>query len=114
VHNTIRLILMIALAACLGQRGASAQDLLKLAIGQRGIWHGATADLGQRAGIFQKHGLKLDILYTSGAGETMQPVISGNIDIGVSAPMPRGRRSASSARSRPARTPIGMCARIRR
>jgi len=84
VHNTIRLILMIALAACLGQRGASAQDLLKLAIGQRGIWHGATADLGQRAGIFQKHGLKLDILYTSGAGETMQPVISGNIDVGVS------------------------------
>jgi len=68
----------------LAPQAALAQDLLRLAIGQRGIWHGATADLGQRAGIFQKHGLKLEILYTSGAGETMQPVISGNIDIGVS------------------------------
>ena len=44
VHNTSRLIFMIALAASLGPSAASAQDLLKLAIGQRGIWHGATAD----------------------------------------------------------------------
>ena len=36
-----------------------------------------------RAGLFQKHGLELEILYTEGAGQTMQPVISGNIDVGV-------------------------------
>jgi NitT/TauT family transport system substrate-binding protein len=68
----------------LGGRSADAADTLKLAIGQRGIWHGATADLGQRAGIFRKHGIELDILYTDGAGQTMQAVISGSADIGVS------------------------------
>jgi len=79
IESVLVIAALIALTAA-----AHAQDKLKLAIGQRGIWHGATADLGQRAGIFQRHGLKLDILYTSGAGETMQPVISGNIDVGVS------------------------------
>ena len=63
---------------------ALAADTLKLAIGQRGIWHGATADLGQRAGIFRKYDLQLDILYTEGAGQTMQTVISNSADIGVS------------------------------
>jgi NitT/TauT family transport system substrate-binding protein len=48
---------------------AGAADTLKLAIGQRGIWHGATADLGQRAGIFKKYDLALEILYTAGAGD---------------------------------------------
>ena len=63
---------------------AGAADTLKLAIGQRGIWHGATADLGQRAGIFKKYDLVLEILYTAGAGETMQAVIAGSADVGVS------------------------------
>jgi NitT/TauT family transport system substrate-binding protein len=63
--------------------GALAADKLTVAIGQREIWHGAPASLGARAGIFQKHGLELEILYTEGAGQTMQPVISGNIDVGV-------------------------------
>jgi hypothetical protein len=44
LHKTGRLILIVAVAARLGPQAASAQDLLKLAIGQRGIWHGATAD----------------------------------------------------------------------
>ncbi len=78
------IIAAIASAMLLNAVGAQAADKLKLAIGQRGIWHGATADLGQRAGIFKKHGLELDILYTDGAGQTMQAVISGSADIGVS------------------------------
>ena len=64
---------------------ASAEDMLKLAIGQRGKWDGAIPELGQRGGIFKKHGLQLEILYTSGGGETMQAVISGSVDIGTSA-----------------------------
>src|SRR5256885_16634053 len=71
------------LAFALWSTGASAADKLTVAIGQREIWHGAPASLGTRAGIFQKHGLELEILYTEGAGQTLQPVISGNIDIGV-------------------------------
>src|SRR6476661_9732672 len=63
--------------------GASADDKIKLAIGQRGNWDTSVSEVGQRAGIFKKHGLVLEILYTQGSGETQQPVISGNVDIGV-------------------------------
>jgi NitT/TauT family transport system substrate-binding protein len=74
---------VLAFVTWIAISAASAGDKLAVAIGQREIWHGAPASLGTRAGIFQKHGLDLDILYTEGAGQTMQPVISGNIDIGV-------------------------------
>jgi NitT/TauT family transport system substrate-binding protein len=63
---------------------ASAEDTLRLAVGQRGLWDTSVAELGQRGGIFKKHGLALDILYTQGAAETQQAVISASVDIGVS------------------------------
>lgn len=62
---------------------AAAQDVLKVAIGQRGAWENSSAELGQNQGIFKKHGLALEILYTQGSGETIQAVISGSVDIGV-------------------------------
>jgi NitT/TauT family transport system substrate-binding protein len=64
---------------------ASAQqlDTLKIAAGQRGNWDTTIAEVGQRAGIFRKHGLALEILWTQGGGETQQAVISGSVDIGV-------------------------------
>lgn len=65
--------------------GALAQDKLKLAVGQRGLWDTSVSEVGQRAGIFKKHNLELEILYTQGAGETQQAVISGSADIGVAA-----------------------------
>jgi NitT/TauT family transport system substrate-binding protein len=64
---------------------AVAQDSLKLAVGQRGNWDTSVSELGQKAGIFKKHGLNLEILYTQGGGETQQAVISGSVDIGVAA-----------------------------
>src|SRR3954467_12642406 len=60
-----------------------AQDTLKVAAGQRGNWDTSIAEVGQRAGIFKKHGLTLEILWTQGGGETQQAVISGSVDIGV-------------------------------
>lgn len=62
---------------------ALADDTLKLAIGQRGNWENAAPELGQKAGFFKKRGLALEILYTQGAGETLQAVISGSVDIGI-------------------------------
>jgi NitT/TauT family transport system substrate-binding protein len=62
---------------------ASADDKLTLTIGQRGNWDTAISHLGVKAGIFKKHGLELELLYTSGSGETLQPVIAGSADIGV-------------------------------
>jgi NitT/TauT family transport system substrate-binding protein len=64
---------------------AFAEDTLKLAIGQRGNWDTSVSELGQRGGIFKKHGLVLELLYTQGGGETQQAVISGSVDIGVAA-----------------------------
>ena len=61
---------------------ASADDVLKLTVGQRGNWDTAISELGSQAGIFKKHGLTLEILYTSGSGETLQPVIAGSVDLG--------------------------------
>jgi NitT/TauT family transport system substrate-binding protein len=64
---------------------AFSQDSLKLAVGAPNNWDSGVSEIGQRAGIFRKHGLSLDILYTNGGGETMQAVISGSVDIGISA-----------------------------
>jgi NitT/TauT family transport system substrate-binding protein len=62
---------------------ALAQDQVKVAIGQRGLWDTAICHLGDKAGIFGKHGIKLELLYTAGAGETQQAVISNSVDIGM-------------------------------
>jgi NitT/TauT family transport system substrate-binding protein len=62
---------------------AFAQDKLKVAVGQRGVWENSVSELGQDAGIFKKHGLQLEVLYTQGGGETQQAVISGSVDIGI-------------------------------
>src|SRR5258708_5352443 len=61
------------------------EDLFKVAVGAPNNWDSGLPDVGQRAGIFKKHGLTLEILYTNGGGETMQAVISGSADIGISA-----------------------------
>src|ERR1700756_626924 len=74
-----------ALALVAGLASASAEDTLKLAVGQRGNWDTSISEVGQLAGIFKRHGLVLEIVYTSGAGETQQAVISGSVDIGVAA-----------------------------
>lgn len=88
------LVLAAAMAAALAAASpASAQDKLKLTIGQRGNWDTAIAHLGSKAGIFKKHGLELDLLYTSGSGETLQPVIAGSADLGLAV----GTQGAMSA-----------------
>src|SRR4029079_3188672 len=62
-----------------------ADDTIKLAVGQRGNWDTSISEIGQRAGIFKKHGLVLEMVYTQGAGQTQQAVISGSVNIGVAA-----------------------------
>src|SRR4029077_20370848 len=76
--------LFFILCACLPfGPDASADDQIKLAVGARGNWETAAAELGQNAGFFRKRGLVLDLLYTQGSGETQQAVISGSVAIGV-------------------------------
>lgn len=75
----------IIAALALTATAALADDTIKLAVGQRGNWDTSVSEVGQLAGIFKKHGLKLEIVYTSGAGETQQAVISGSVDLGIGA-----------------------------
>src|SRR6186713_238281 len=84
--RTTSTALALAVVMLLGTAaGASAQDKVKLAIGQRGNWDTSVSEIGQRAGIFKKHGLELEVVYTQGAGETQQAVISGSVDLGIAA-----------------------------
>jgi NitT/TauT family transport system substrate-binding protein len=62
---------------------SSKLDTLKIAVPQRGAWDTAVAELGMRGGIFKKHGLALDLLYTQGGPESIQAVISGSMDMAV-------------------------------
>src|SRR4029453_18386590 len=80
-HLALRALAALLATAFLG--AAHAQDTLKIAAGQRGNWDTSISEVGQRAGIFKKHGLVLDILWTQGSGETQQAVLSGSVDIGV-------------------------------
>ena len=79
----LRWLALVALALVTLASAALAEDTLKLAIGQRGNWENAPPELGQKAGFFKKRGLALEILYTQGAVETLQAVISGSVDIGI-------------------------------
>src|SRR5437667_5851974 len=73
---------LIVLAAFSGAP-ARAQDQLKVAIGQINNWENQAPTLGQDAGIFKRHNLVLENVGTQGAGETLQPVISGSADLGA-------------------------------
>ena len=70
-------IALAAAAVLAANLPAFAADLLKITVGQRGNWDTSIAHLGDQAGIFKKHGIELEIIYTSGSGETLQPVIAG-------------------------------------
>ncbi len=64
-------------------RFAAAEDTLKVAVPQKGAWDAGIAELGQRGGMFKKHGLNLDILYTTAGPESIQAMIGGSIDVAV-------------------------------
>jgi NitT/TauT family transport system substrate-binding protein len=81
----LKTLAYVAAAAALtfAANAAAADDLLKLTIGQRGNWDTAITHIGTKAGIFKKHGIELEMIYTSGSGETLQPVIAGSVDLGL-------------------------------
>jgi NitT/TauT family transport system substrate-binding protein len=76
---------LAAVMLCGAATAATADDTVKLAVGQRGNWDTSVSEVGQMAGFFKKQGLSLEIVYTNGAGETQQAVISGSVDLGIAA-----------------------------
>src|SRR6266404_1489342 len=80
--STVVAALALVVAA---DRSAWSQETLKVAIPQRGAWDAGVAELGQRGGIFKKHGLDLEILYVQAGPESIQAVIGGSMDIATAA-----------------------------
>src|SRR5437762_11200031 len=76
--------LFVGLAVFLGAAvDALADDAIKVAVPQRGAWDAGLTKLGKRGGIFKKHGLDVEVLYTQAGPESFQALIGGSIDIAV-------------------------------
>lgn len=73
-----RTLLAAAVPALLAARirPARAAEKFSLAVGQKGNWDTSVCEMGMRSGIFAKHDIAADILYTQGSGETLQAVLS--------------------------------------
>jgi NitT/TauT family transport system substrate-binding protein len=81
IFTVLRTLLVLGLTST----AVCAQESLKVAIPQRGAWDAGVAELGQRGGIFKKHGLSLEILYVQAGPESIQAVIGGSMDIATAA-----------------------------
>src|SRR3984957_5550330 len=79
------IVAFVAFVCATAGSSAVAQDKplekLRVSVPQHGLWDTGVAELGQRAGIFKKYGLELEILFTSGGAESQQAVIAGSMDV---------------------------------
>ncbi len=86
---------LIVAALPAGAQEAPRPDALRVAVGQLGQWAVSGPTLGQRAGVFRKHNLMLEVFGTAGRGETLQAVISGSADLAVGIGTPAVLRAYS-------------------
>jgi NitT/TauT family transport system substrate-binding protein len=77
----LKRIALFGICLALAAAPAVAQDAVKVAVTQRGLWDTSVTEMGQRSGIFKKRGIATEILYTQGGPEAHQAVISGSMDI---------------------------------
>jgi NitT/TauT family transport system substrate-binding protein len=83
--KAIQLALSFAAILFAAHHPAAAEDTLKVAVPQRGAWDTAIPEIGSRAGIFKKHDIAVDLLFTGGGAEALGAIISGSIDVTVAA-----------------------------
>jgi len=84
MQNRIGPVARAALAVALGLgvcAPALAQDKLKVAISQKGLWDTATTYFAAEEGFFKKEGLEVSYIWTSGGTETLQAVSTGSVDM---------------------------------
>ncbi len=62
---------------------AFAQDKVRAAIGQRGLWDTHFIPAGVEAGFFKKAGIDVEITWTRGGAETLQAIITDSADLAV-------------------------------
>lgn len=74
---------LAVLAAALASSCVSAETL-KVAVAQRGFWNSTLVDIATKQGYFKAADLDIDVIYTQGGASTLQPLITGNVDIAMS------------------------------
>jgi NitT/TauT family transport system substrate-binding protein len=77
----------VGMAAALVVTGAAAADALekvKAASGGRGSWDAMVTSFALDQGFFKDEGLDVDLVWTRGGAETLQAVITGSVDLGLS------------------------------
>jgi NitT/TauT family transport system substrate-binding protein len=77
------LALILSLGVGLTATLAEAQSL-KIAVSQRGFWDSSFVEFAQREGFFKDEKLDVDFFYTDGGAATLDAVMSGSVDIGMS------------------------------
>jgi NitT/TauT family transport system substrate-binding protein len=77
------LTLLVGLAAVSATSLASAETL-KVAVAQRGFWNSTLVDIATKQGYFKDANLEIEVIYTQGGASTLQPMITGNVDIAMS------------------------------
>jgi len=63
---------------------AAHAEPLKVAISQRGFWDSSFIDFGIKQDFFKQEGLEIEPFYTDGGASTLDAVMSGSVDIGMS------------------------------
>jgi NitT/TauT family transport system substrate-binding protein len=63
---------------------AAKADPLKVAISQRGFWDSSFIDFAIKQDFFKSEGLEIEPFYTDGGASTLDAVMSGSVDIGMS------------------------------
>lgn len=67
---------------------ASAEDALRVAVGQKGAWDTMVTYACVQSGICKKAGLDITITWTAAGPETLQTVVSNAADIGIAVATP--------------------------
>lgn len=80
---TFKAKLAIGVCAALVAIPAAAQDKVRAAIGQRGLWDTHFIPAGVAQGIFKANGLEVDITWTRGGAETLQAIITDSADVAI-------------------------------
>lgn len=76
-------VVLMATAVAVRAQDMAELDILRVVLGQPGTWSASAPFIGQKAGIFRKHGLALDIVAASSVGRPAHAVASGAADLGI-------------------------------
>ncbi len=83
MNLNLRTRILLGMSVALLAAPAIAQDKVRAAIGQRGLFDTHFIPAGVEAGIFKKAGIEVEITWTRGGAETLQAIITDSADLAI-------------------------------